>query len=53
MPPNILGTDELADAAAHVAKLGKAQFSRIIDKDLIDKKLVGKGLQLGGWISQL
>lgn len=37
MPPNILGTDELADAAAHVAKLGKAQFSRIIDKDLIDK----------------
>jgi leucyl aminopeptidase len=37
MPANILGTDELADAAGHIAKLGKAQFNRIVDKDLIDK----------------
>lgn len=37
IPANDLGTDELADAAAHIAKLGKAAFTRIVDKDLIDK----------------
>lgn len=34
-PPNLLGTDELADAAAQVAKQSRASFSRIVDKDLL------------------
>lgn len=37
MPSNHLGTDELADAAAQIAKYSKASFSRIVDKDLIEK----------------
>ncbi len=36
LPPNILGTDELADSAAQIARAGKAQFSRIADKDLLE-----------------
>lgn len=35
-PANILGTDELADAAAQVARTGRATFSRIVDKDLLE-----------------
>jgi len=35
LPPNNLGTDELADAAAEVARNGRAAFSRIVDTDLI------------------
>lgn len=37
LPANDLGTDELAEAATFIAKQGKATFSRIVDKDLIDK----------------
>ncbi len=37
MPPNLLGTDELADAAAQVARQNRAAFFRIADKDLIDQ----------------
>ncbi len=36
-PPNILGTDELADAAAQVARIGRASFLRIVDKDLLEQ----------------
>lgn len=36
-PSNRLGTDELADAAAQVARQGRASFMRIVDKDLIDQ----------------
>lgn len=35
-PANILGTDELADAAAQVARAGRGTFSRIVDKDLLE-----------------
>lgn len=38
MPPNLLGTDDLADAAAQVARQNRASFFRIRDKDLIDQK---------------
>jgi len=34
-PANDLGTDELAEAAQHVAKHFKASFKKIVDKDLI------------------
>ncbi len=37
MPSNYLGTDELADAAAQIAKYSKASFGRIVDKDLLEK----------------
>ena len=37
MPSNKLGTDELADAAAQVARLGRASFSRVVGNDLIDQ----------------
>ena len=37
IPSNRLGTDELADAAAQVARQGRASFLRIVDKDLIDQ----------------
>lgn len=37
IPPNHLGTDDLADAAAQIARHGRASFSRIVDKDLIDQ----------------
>lgn len=35
IPPNHLGTEELADAAAQIARHGRASFSRIVDKDLV------------------
>lgn len=37
LPANDLGTDELAEAATYIAKLSKGTFTRIVDKDLIDK----------------
>lgn len=37
IPPNHLGTDELADAAAQVARQSRASFSRIVDKDLLEQ----------------
>lgn len=37
IPANHLGTDELADAAAQVARQNRASFSRIVDKDLIEQ----------------
>lgn len=37
IPANILGTDELADAAAQIARTGRASFSRIVDKDLLEQ----------------
>lgn len=37
IPANDLGTDELADAAAQVARQGRANFQRIVDKDLLDQ----------------
>ena len=36
-PPNLLGTDELADAAAQIAKHSRASFLRIVDRDLIEQ----------------
>lgn len=37
IPANNLGTDELADAAAQIARHGRASFSRIVDKDLLEQ----------------
>lgn len=37
MPANILGTDELADAAAQIARQSRATFYRIVDKDLLEQ----------------
>jgi len=37
MPPSHLGTDELADAAAQVARQNRGAFFRIVDKDLLDQ----------------
>jgi leucyl aminopeptidase len=37
IPSNRLGTDELADAAAHIARQGRGSFLRIVDKDLIEQ----------------
>lgn len=37
IPPNHLGTDELADAAAQIARQGRASFTRIVDKDLLEQ----------------
>lgn len=37
IPANHLGTDELADAAAQVARQNRATFSRIVDKDLVEQ----------------
>ncbi len=37
IPANILGTDELADAAAQVARQSRATFYRIVDKDLLEQ----------------
>jgi leucyl aminopeptidase len=56
IPANHLGTDELSEAAAQVARQGRATFSRIVDKDLLEQNfpmisddhpmvtLVGKGI---------
>jgi leucyl aminopeptidase len=35
LPANVLGTNELADAAAFIAREGRGAFSRIVDQDLI------------------
>lgn len=48
MPANHLGTEELADAAAQVARLGRGTFMRIVDQELIEQNFpmiyeVGKG----------
>lgn len=37
IPANHLGTDELSEAAAQVARQGRATFSRIVDKDLLEQ----------------
>lgn len=37
IPANYLGTDELADAAAQVARIGRATFRRVVDKDLLEQ----------------
>jgi leucyl aminopeptidase len=36
IPANLMGTDELADAAAQVARQSRATFYRIVDKDLLE-----------------
>lgn len=37
IPASHMGTDELADAAAQVARQNRASFSRILDKDLLEQ----------------
>lgn len=37
IPANRLGTDELADAAAQIARHNRASFMRIVDKDLLEQ----------------
>ncbi|PZQ43418.1 MAG: hypothetical protein DI551_12230, partial [Micavibrio aeruginosavorus] len=39
IPANDLGTDELAEAAAEIAKQGRATFTRIVGEDLLKQNL--------------
>jgi len=48
MPSNLLGTDELAEAAAHIARTHRASIQKIVDKQLLEQNFpmiyeVGKG----------